>query len=105
MKQTSQKESVTVAAGKALSKTAKVIKAVFVEPEAAPGRRSKPAYPQGLTALSSIVACEQILKASNWELHHAITGVERVRTIHLAPAVAAYKAEMLEYLRSRQGAK
>jgi hypothetical protein len=72
------------------------------EPEAVVGRATKPAYPKGLTALSATVACEQILKASNWELHHAITGVERVRTIHLAPAVAAYKAEMLEYLNGRQ---
>lgn len=82
------------------TQTAKAVQQV-TEPPAHTPRRSAPAAPKARST-SDQVAIDQITRASRYDLHLAIQEVERIKTTHLHPTVAAFKVEMLEYLNARK---
>lgn len=55
-----------------------------------------------LAELTAQQTCQRIKNASGWAPHLAIMEIKPIRVLNLHPQVAAYKAEMLEYLGTLQ---
>ncbi len=64
--------------------------------------RTTPPKLPGIAEPSAMFAARRIYLASAWTPNLAIMEIKNVRTLNLDPKLASYKAEMLEYLSTKE---